>query len=76
MANSLEGINPSGGQMVVISAGGKDYFHIPTSMAEHPTSLDKVIDETAKYTTGDEEMALEGFSAYIELSGSIEPLRY
>ncbi|TRZ48678.1 MAG: hypothetical protein D4S01_09895 [Dehalococcoidia bacterium] len=69
MANSLEGINPSGGQMVDISTGGKDYFHIPTSMAEHPASLDKVIDEMGKYTSGDEEMALEGFSSYMESQG-------
>lgn len=69
MANSLEGINPSGGQMVDISTGGKDYFHIPTSMAEHPASLDKVIDEMSKYTSGDEEMALEGFSSYLESQG-------
>ncbi len=69
MANSLEGINPSGGQMVDISAGGKDYFHIPTSMAEHPASLDKVIDEMGKYTSGDEEMELEGFSSYLESQG-------
>jgi len=69
MANSLEGINPSGKPMVDISAGGKDYFHIPTSMAEHPASLDKVIDEMGKYTSGDEEMALEGFSSYLESQG-------
>lgn len=69
MANSLEGINPSGSQMVDISAGGKDYFHIPTSMAEQPASLDKVIDEMGKYTTGDEDTALEGFSSYLESQG-------
>jgi methylase of polypeptide subunit release factors len=69
MANSLEAINPSGGQMVDISAGGKDYFHIPTSMAEHPASLDKVIDEMGKYTSGDEDMALEGFCSYLETQG-------
>jgi methylase of polypeptide subunit release factors len=69
MANSLEGINPTGGQLVTISTGGKDYFNIPTSMAEHPASLDKVIDEMGKYTSGDEEMALEGFSSYLESQG-------
>jgi len=69
MANSLEGINPSGGEMVDISAGGKDYFHIPTSMAEQPASLDKVIDEMGKYTGSDEETALEGFSSYLESQG-------
>jgi len=69
MANSLEGINPAGGQMVDISADGKDYFHIPTSMAEHPTSLDKVIDEMNKYTGGDADIALEGFSSYLESQG-------
>ena len=66
MANSLEGISPAGGQMVDISTGGKDYFHIPTSMAEQPASLDKVIHEMGKYTSGDEDMALEGFSSYLE----------
>ena len=69
MANSLEGINPSGGQMVDISTGGKDYFHIPTSMAEQPASLDKVIDEMGKYTSGDEDMSLQGFSSYLESQG-------
>jgi methylase of polypeptide subunit release factors len=69
MANSLEGISPTGGQLVTISTGGKDYFNIPTSMAEHPASLDKVIDEMGKYTSGDEEMALEGFSSYLESQG-------
>jgi methylase of polypeptide subunit release factors len=69
MANSLEGINPTGGQLVTISTGGKDYFNIPTSMAEHPASLDKVIDEMGKYTSGDEDMALEGFSSYLESQG-------
>lgn len=69
MANSLEGIKPDGKAMIAmvdISAGGKDYFHIPTSMAEHPASLDMVIDEMAKYTSGDEDMALAGFSSYLE----------
>lgn len=69
MANSLEGISPTGGQMVDISTGGKDYFHIPTSMAEHPASLDKVIDEMGKYTSGDTDVALEGFSAQLESQG-------
>jgi hypothetical protein len=69
MANSLEGINPTGGQLVTISTGGKDYFNIPASMAEHPASLDKAIDEMGKYTSGDEEMALEGFSSYLESQG-------
>ncbi len=69
MANSLEGINPAGGKMVKISADGKDYFHIPTSMAEHPTSLDKVIDEMNKYTGGDADIALAGFSSYLESQG-------
>ncbi len=69
MANSLEGISPSGGQMVDIFTGGKDYFHIPTSMAEQPASLDKVIDEMGKYTSGDEDMALDGFSSHLESQG-------
>ncbi|MGA8848203.1 MAG: N-6 DNA methylase [Dehalococcoidia bacterium] len=69
MANSLEGISPTGGQMVDISTGGKDYFHIPTSMAEHPSSLDKVIDEMGKYTGGDADLALDGFSSQLENQG-------
>jgi hypothetical protein len=69
MANSLEGVSPAGGQMVDISTGGKDYFHIPTSMAEHPASLDKVIDELGRYTSGDVEVALDGFSSQLESQG-------
>jgi len=69
MANSLEGISPTGGQMVDISAGDKEYFHIPTSMAEHPASLDKVIDEMGKYTSGDADVALDGFSRQLESQG-------
>lgn len=69
MANSLEGISPTGGQMVDISTVGKDYFHIPTSMAEHPASLDKVIDEMGKYTGGDADLALDGFSSQLESQG-------
>jgi hypothetical protein len=69
MANSLEGVSPAGGQMVDISTGGKDYFHIPTSMAEHPASLDKVIDEMGKYTGGDADLALDGFSSQLESQG-------
>jgi len=66
MANSLEGVSPAGGQMVDISTGGKDYFHIPTSMAENPASLDRVIDELGKYTSGDADLALDGFSSQLE----------
>jgi hypothetical protein len=55
--------------MVDISTGGKDYFHIPTSMAEHPASLDKVIDEMGKYTSGDADVALDGFSSQLESQG-------
>jgi hypothetical protein len=69
MANSLEGVSPAGGQMVDISTGGKDYFHIPTSMAENPASLDKVIDELGKYTSGDADVALDGFSSQLESQG-------
>ena len=69
MANSFEGISPAGGQMVDISTGGKDYFHIPTSMAENPASLDKVIDEMGRYTGGDDEVALDGFSQQLESQG-------
>jgi type I restriction-modification system DNA methylase subunit len=69
MANSLEGFSPTGRQMVDISAGSKDYFHVPISMAENPTSLDKVLDEMGKYTSGELEISLEGFSSYLESEG-------
>jgi hypothetical protein len=69
MANSLEGINPNGGQLLAISTGGKDYFNIPVSMAEEPASLDKAIDEMGKYTGGDEDTALEGFASYLQSQG-------
>jgi hypothetical protein len=69
MANSLEGVSPTGCQMVDISTGGKEYFHIPTSMAEHPAFLDKVIDEMDGYTSGDTDVALDGFSRQLESQG-------
>jgi hypothetical protein len=72
MANSLEGTNPTGGQLLAISTGGKDYFNIPVSMAEQPASLDKVIDEMGKYTSGEQEIALEGFASYLQSQGHKE----
>ena len=69
MANSLEGYSPTGGQLFPISAGAKDYFNIPLSMAEEPTLLDKVIDEMGKYTVGEQEIALDGFSSFLKSQG-------
>ena len=70
MANSLEGVNPNGGLVVAISTNGKEYFHIPTYMAEHPASLDRIIDEMGKYTGGAEEDALDGFTSYLKGQGA------
>jgi hypothetical protein len=76
MANSLEGSNPTGGQLLAISTGGKEYFNIPVSMAEEPASLDKVIDEMGKYTSGEQELALEGFESYLQSQGYKELIPY
>jgi len=77
MANSLEGINVTGGQLVTISAGGKDNFHIPVDMTASPTDLDKVIDEMGKYGyEPDEEIALNGFGAFLENKGYKDIIAY
>ncbi|MBI2858286.1 MAG: N-6 DNA methylase [Chloroflexi bacterium] len=76
MSNSLEGTNPTNGQLVPISVGGKEYFNIPTSMAESPASLDKIIDEMGKFTTGDPDVALGGFSSFLESQGLDDYIAY
>jgi len=69
MANSLEAISPSGGEMVSIMVDEKTYFNIPRFMAENPASLDNIIDEMRRYVGGGEDVALDGFSAYLESQG-------
>jgi SAM-dependent methyltransferase len=76
MANSLDGASPTGEQLLPIYVGGKDYFNIPVSMAEEPASLDTVIDEMGKYTIGEQEIALEGFSSYLQSQGHNELISY
>jgi SAM-dependent methyltransferase len=69
MADSLQGVEPTGGELVSIRAEGEDFFNIPRAMAEHPGFLDQVIDEMRRYLTGSEDIALDGFCAYLESQG-------
>lgn len=69
MADSLQAVEPTGGELVSIRAEGEDFFNIPRAMAAHPGSLDQVIDEMRRYVTGTEDVALDGFSAYLESQG-------
>jgi len=65
MADSLQAVEPTGGELVSIRAEGEDFFNIPRAMAEHPGSLDQVIDEMRRYVSGSEDIAFNGFSAYL-----------
>jgi len=69
MANSLEAIEPTGGELVSVRAEVDNFFNIPRAMAEHPSSLDEVIDEMRRYITGPENIASEGFVAYLSGQG-------
>jgi hypothetical protein len=69
MANSLEGTSPTGKQLLAISAGNKEYFNIPVSMAEEPALLDKIVDEMGKYLIGEQENAQEGFATFLNNQG-------
>jgi len=69
MANSLEAVDPTGGELVSIKAEGERFFNIPRAMAEHPGSLDQVIDAMKRYVSGPEDTALKGFSAYLKDQG-------
>jgi hypothetical protein len=69
MADSLQAVEPTGGELVSIRAEGESFFNIPRAMAEHPGSLDHVIDEMRRYVGGPEDIALDGFSAYLESQG-------
>lgn len=69
MADSLQAVEPTGRELVSIRAEGDDFFNIPRAMAEQPGSLDQVIDEMRRYVGGPEDIALDGFSAYLEGQG-------
>jgi hypothetical protein len=69
MADSLQAVEPTGGELVSIRAEGEQFFNIPRAMTEHPASLDGVIDEMRRYVSGPEDIALGGFSAYLEGQG-------
>ena len=69
MADSLQAVEPTGGELVSIRAEGEDFFNIPRAMAGHPGSLDQVIDEMKRYVGGSEDITLDGFSAYLESRG-------
>jgi SAM-dependent methyltransferase len=69
MADSLQAIEPTGGELVSIRAEEENFFNIPRAMAEHPGALDQVIDEMRRYVGGPEDIALDGFSAYLEGQG-------
>jgi len=69
MADSLQAGAPVGGELVTIWVGEKDFFNIPRAMAGQPGSLDQVIDEMRKYVGGSEDIALDGFSAYLSGQG-------
>jgi hypothetical protein len=69
MADSLQAVEPTGGELVTIRADGEQFFNIPRYMATDPASLDEVIDAMRKYVSGPEDIALDGFSAYLESQG-------
>jgi hypothetical protein len=69
MADSLQAVEPTGGELVSIRADGEQFFNIPRHMAADPASLDEVIDAMRRYVSGPEDIALDGFSAYLESQG-------
>ena len=69
MADSLQAVEPAGGELVTIRADGDEFFNIPRHMATDPASLDEVIDAMRKYVSGPEDIAIDGFSAYLESQG-------
>ncbi len=69
MADSLQAVEPSGGELISIRAEGEHFFNIPRYMAGEPALLDGVIDAMRKYVSGREDIALNGFSAFLESQG-------
>ncbi|MFO7995942.1 MAG: N-6 DNA methylase [Dehalococcoidia bacterium] len=69
MADSLQAVEPTGGERVSIRAEGEQFFNIPRYMSADPASLDETIDAMRRYVSGPEDMALDGFSAYLEAQG-------
>jgi len=69
MADSLQAMEPTGGELISIRTDGEQFFNIPRHMATDPASLDQVIDAMKKYVSGPEDIALDGFLAYLENQG-------
>jgi len=69
MADSLQGVEPTGGELVSIRAEGENFFNIPRVMAQHPGSLDSVINEMRRYISAPKKVAPKGFSAFLESQG-------
>ena len=69
MADSLQAVELTGGELVSIRAEGEQFFNIPRHMAANPASLDEIIDAMRRYVSGPEDIALDGFSAYLEGQG-------
>jgi hypothetical protein len=69
MADSLQAVELTGGELVSIRAEKEDFFNIPRAMTERPASLDEVIDEMRRYVSGPENIALDGFLAYLQSQG-------
>jgi hypothetical protein len=69
MADSLQAVEPTGGELVSIRAEGEQFFNIPRYMSADPASLDEIIDAMKRYVSGPEDVALDGFSAYLENQG-------
>jgi hypothetical protein len=69
MADSLQAVEPTGGELVSIRAEGEQFFNIPRYMSADPASLDEMIDAMRRYVSGPEDIALDGFSAYLENQG-------
>lgn len=69
MADSLQAVEPTGGELVSIRAEGEQFFNMPRYMSADPASLDEIIDAMRRYVSGPEDIALDGFSAYLEGQG-------
>jgi hypothetical protein len=69
MADSLQAVEPTGGELISIRTEGEQFFNVPRYMAGDPASLDEVIDTMRRYVSGPEDVALDGFSAYLESQG-------
>jgi SAM-dependent methyltransferase len=70
MADSLQAMGDPGMiEIIPIQVDKDNAFNIPRAMVEQPNSLDNVIDEMKKYVGGTEDLALNGYKAYLESQG-------